>query len=265
MFFISNDSARLWAKKIRKALFRQGHEVSHGHVLDALSAAAGYRDWNSMSAAHSLAAVDRGLHDFEHAHIEGSQGDEYGDEVALVAHTGYQLRYGQDGDLLEYVRVCDPFGRELMFWHYDEWAQDPQVVMGAILGALVRGKPQPVEVGESFRAQERDVPEISELDFFEVHAVVINGQSFNLEWREESALAWLGRYDSPEYPDHEDETALTLHYEEDGLVFDETVSVGTLASLEWSDAEEAFVSKLNGDSYRFFLSREFGRTPRQKR
>lgn len=34
-----------------------------------------------------------------------------------------------------YVRVCAPDGREIAYWTYTEWAEDPQLVMGAILGA----------------------------------------------------------------------------------------------------------------------------------
>jgi len=34
-----------------------------------------------------------------------------------------------------YVRVCGPDGHEIAYWAYTEWAEDPQLVMGAILGA----------------------------------------------------------------------------------------------------------------------------------
>src|SRR5260370_5295785 len=34
-----------------------------------------------------------------------------------------------------YVRVCAPDGREIAYWTYTEWAEDPQLVMGAFLGA----------------------------------------------------------------------------------------------------------------------------------
>lgn len=33
----------------------------------------------------------------------------------------------------EYVRLCDPDGREVVYWHNDEWERDPVLVMGAIL------------------------------------------------------------------------------------------------------------------------------------
>lgn len=33
----------------------------------------------------------------------------------------------------EYVRLCNPDGNEQMYWHYDEWQNDPILVMGAII------------------------------------------------------------------------------------------------------------------------------------
>ena len=38
-----------------------------------------------------------------------------------------------------YVRLVDRRGVECAMWTYDEWEEDPQLVMGAILGALVGG------------------------------------------------------------------------------------------------------------------------------
>ena len=35
---------------------------------------------------------------------------------------------------VDYVRVCDCAGRELMYWHADEFSEDFGSVMGAFLG-----------------------------------------------------------------------------------------------------------------------------------
>jgi hypothetical protein len=35
-----------------------------------------------------------------------------------------------------YIRVCDPDGDEIMYWSSDEWLDDPEVCIGAILGAF---------------------------------------------------------------------------------------------------------------------------------
>lgn len=66
----------------------------------------------------------------------------YGEEVVVRTDTGRELRAGagQPGDSTvtgEYVRILDANGVEQGYWHYDEWVDDPQVVMGAIVGCLV--------------------------------------------------------------------------------------------------------------------------------
>ena len=33
----------------------------------------------------------------------------------------------------DYVSVCDPEGKEVGYWHWEEWQDDPIHVMGAIL------------------------------------------------------------------------------------------------------------------------------------
>jgi len=46
---------------------------------------------------------------------------------------------------VDYVRVINDSGDELMYWDSNEWMEDPRGVMGAILGAMMRGAKQ-VEV-----------------------------------------------------------------------------------------------------------------------
>lgn len=61
------------------------------------------------------------------------------DEIVVKLADGCTIRSGAqdkgDGALVsgDYVRVCEPDGTEYMYWHYDEWAADPQLVMGAII------------------------------------------------------------------------------------------------------------------------------------
>lgn len=67
---------------------------------------------------------------------------EYGEEVAIKTTDGRELRSGAGapGDSTvtgEYVRILDAEGREQGYWICDEWVDDPQVVMGAIIGCLL--------------------------------------------------------------------------------------------------------------------------------
>lgn len=260
MFFAFNArKATELARALEKALAAQGVEMAHGQALDTLSRMQGFADWNAWGSAMSPRAVDRQLLRVEREHIEGYEGCDYGPEVALLAHTGFELRYARDGELLEYVRVCDPLGREIAYWHYQEWADDPQLVVGAILGALARGRPVTVtKAGRATpgaRASKR-VPLISEVDFFKVHAVVFADRCYRVEWREEAALAYLGKTGADGYEGWKDRTALFLHFEDDGFVEEASVTVDELNRLKWDDKRNCFVSAESGP-WRIFLESEF--------
>lgn len=62
-------------------------------------------------------------------------------EVVVQLADGHSLRSGVYDDnpvrLLsgEYVRLCDPNGKELLYWDSEEWKTDPVLVMGAIINS----------------------------------------------------------------------------------------------------------------------------------
>lgn len=61
----------------------------------------------------------------------------YGDEFVLRLENGREIRtdtYDDHPDGASYVRVLDSAGGEAGYWTSDEWGDDPQLVMGAILG-----------------------------------------------------------------------------------------------------------------------------------
>jgi hypothetical protein len=63
----------------------------------------------------------------------------YGTECVIQLANGNTIRtdtYDDNPAGSSYVRVCAPDGREVAYWTYTEWAEDPQLVMGAILGAV---------------------------------------------------------------------------------------------------------------------------------
>lgn len=64
------------------------------------------------------------------------------EEVVVKLADGCTLRSGVydphiEGALTsgEYVRLCDPDGEEILYWDQEEWANDPALVMGAIMNA----------------------------------------------------------------------------------------------------------------------------------
>lgn len=101
------------------------------------------------------------------------------------------------------------------------------------------------------------MPSILDVDFFAAHAVILGGRRYNVEWREEAVLAYLGMQGSPDYADWEEQTALTLHYEEGGLIWDEPLSLGQLDALKW-DAKEQLFKNPDGETFQFFMSAAFG-------
>jgi hypothetical protein len=64
--------------------------------------------------------------------------EDYGTECVIQLANGNTIRtdtYDSNPAGSSYVRVCAADGREIAYWTYTEWAEDPQLVMGAILGA----------------------------------------------------------------------------------------------------------------------------------
>jgi hypothetical protein len=62
---------------------------------------------------------------------------DYGRELQAVSKaTGETLRFSEDGD---YVRIIDADDEELVYWNSDEFAEDPDLVCGALVGTLING------------------------------------------------------------------------------------------------------------------------------
>lgn len=63
-----------------------------------------------------------------------------GDETVVALADGCTIRSGQDEDRPDciaggYVRVVDADGEDVAYWTSNEWAEDPILVMGAMLNA----------------------------------------------------------------------------------------------------------------------------------
>ena len=73
-------------------------------------------------------------------HRDATGGNGYGDETPLVnVANGFVLATPDDG-MVDYVRICDPDGGETAYWSVDEFAESPAEVIGAMFGAMVRGR-----------------------------------------------------------------------------------------------------------------------------
>ncbi len=60
-----------------------------------------------------------------------------GEQVIGTLPNGFTLRSGgKECELGAYVRFCDKRGGEVVYWDKQEWADEPEEVMGAILAIL---------------------------------------------------------------------------------------------------------------------------------
>lgn len=58
------------------------------------------------------------------------------EQVVFTLSNGITIRSkGEEYELGSYVRFCDPNGAELLYWDSEEWRENPEGVMGAVLGA----------------------------------------------------------------------------------------------------------------------------------
>jgi hypothetical protein len=271
--------AKTTARSLERFMGRLGFDLKHGQALDALSVMAGEGNWAALAnGSLSEAAIDAQLHAVERKHIEGNGGTDYGVECALIAHTGFELRYSADADEdLTYVRVCDPVGREVAYWSDDEWREDPRLLMGAILGALTRGKAVVIKNGRhvtaSHKVEER-LPTILDIPLSNVSTVVINHQPHFLRYLDPDGVDILEsleprKLDGKSGETNEDrseefseefgwKTVFELGYEDgSGFIAERELNVDTMLSLTW-DAEQKLFVDPKGSTYRFMVATPFG-------
>lgn len=139
MNYQSASDLRKLARFIEKAGATKGRALKLGEALDALAQGHGAKAWSALAPRLSAAGINASLRDSERLHVRDAEDLDYGPECVVQAHTGFFLKtpaYPLDCD---YVRICDPLGRETSYWTADEWEQAPGEVMGAIVGALQRG------------------------------------------------------------------------------------------------------------------------------
>lgn len=262
-------NAKTTARVLERFMERLGFDLKHGQALDALAVMAGAGNWSALANGElSEAAVNRHLLDVELRHVEENRDNSYGQECALVAHTGFELRYSASADEnLTYVRVCDPLGREVGYWVDDEWKEDPQIVMGAILGALTRGNAIIIENGRHLRttahveAHETKMPTVQDLPFDQISTVIIDAVPHFLRYCDPDGVdALLGHSPDAERGGEDDQswrTVLELGTEDDGFIKEYDLDVGQLRSMRWDPEQKLFIDP-DGSNFKFFVATPFG-------
>lgn len=262
MNYLSLNEGNRLARSLTRALRLKFPELQLADALEALAATQGYADWNAFSKKETPAAIDNLLRACERKHIwDAQEADQraeetdeggYGPESVLRVHTGFQLRTPAYPEPCSYLRVCDPIGRETAYWNSAEWQEDPEDVLGAVVGALVRGNPWK----DSKPRKAPVVPAITDVDFNRAAEIIFGDRCYSIAWREASVLAELK---SPTEAQDPYAVALTLNYEQSAMVWEEHISLQQLQDLRW-DAEDKCFRTPEGDQFKVFYAVNFADT-----
>lgn len=99
--------------------------------------------------------------DIVYEHVkEGMKDFEPIDEVIIELKDGYTLRSSSETRTAgDYVRLVDKYGHEVLYWHYDEWRDEPILTMGAIVCAMagIEVVAQSIKKGEEDDKHDRDI------------------------------------------------------------------------------------------------------------
>jgi len=265
MFVLTRNQAKAKSDTLRKYLAERGVALPASDLLNAVARMSGYEDWNAMAAQYSEKSVDTLLQDFEQEHafdsVEGELRCEesgtkaWGPEWQIQTASGFWLVMPAES-AVSYVRVCDPLGREVVYWSVDEFTEDAGIVLGALAGALNRGrsdiKPDPVNpsadklvVADRSGRQAPTVVNrrLSELPWSDIVAVIVQHPGQTLENAPRYELRNQDEIDTDILDDIDDESA--------GDASDEQLeflnSPGDDLVVDWGDEYEGeglFISDL---------------------
>lgn len=145
MFVLTKNQAKAKADVLTKFLAERGVTLPASDMLNAIARMAGREDWNALAATYRPEAVDASLQDLEMQHARDSLDPDqtnggFGPECQIQTASGFWLVMPGDDGPVDYVRICDPLGREVVYWSDDEFTADAGCVLGALAGALNRSR-----------------------------------------------------------------------------------------------------------------------------
>lgn len=127
---------------IRATKYFAGKNIKHSEALDILSALYQFKNYNELANYIKPETAFNELDDMEKIHAEDNLDTEYENECTIVATHGRKICMPAYPEECSYIRIVDRANHEIMYWNYEEWQEDPQDVMGAIMGALNGGVPR---------------------------------------------------------------------------------------------------------------------------
>lgn len=113
------------------------HKMSTSCALEILSALYGHKNYNMLANYIKPETALNEMPAFEKVHAKNAPGDsEYDNECVIISSGGRKLKSPGHPAECSYIRVTDRADHEIAYWASNEWAEDPEIVMGAIMGAL---------------------------------------------------------------------------------------------------------------------------------
>jgi len=103
-----------------------------------------------------------GTHHTEKYNCDGSAKNEY--EVIVKLADGCTVKSGSEHRTAgDYIRICDENNKEIAYWHFDEWRDEPTLVMGAIINFMA-GKRIPKSIDVIASGYEWECPNCDKLN-----------------------------------------------------------------------------------------------------
>jgi hypothetical protein len=125
------------------------HDITHGdcsgRIIDTNSVSIDMNSARALLRDHGSDPTFLGASDGDQQCVRpegwsvGSREPDYGEECVVRLANGAELRCPPYPAPCDYVRVIGPNGVEIGYWNSDEMRDDPEDVLGAVLGAARGG------------------------------------------------------------------------------------------------------------------------------
>lgn len=250
MLVLTQNQAKAKADTLHKFLVERGLTLPKSDLLNAVARMAGFEDWNAMAAEYRPQAVDNQLQAFEQSHVEDAIENttgSFGPECCIQTASGFWLVSAAYPAEVDYIRVCDPLGREIVYWSDDEFSATPGEVLGAMMGALNRSRTDlmpdftnPV-ADKLVVADRKPKPKkrrgLAELDWEKVSRICVG------KYQKKGEDGPGVYYDYHEYHYHDEDVLPALDAEREGRATDEDLELledgKDAIVLDWGDEYEA--------------------------
>lgn len=240
------------AKVIAKAVSQYtGNKFALGRAQEISARIHGFKDYASALQWFSRKGAFAAMLDVERTHAQGAQDCEYENEFILRTGSGRAIHAPAYPEECSYVRVVDHAGNEIAYWVSAEWAESPEEVMGALLGALKGGGrtdfPFLNPMMEDLPLKDIEPKKLCDLvDFKQLTSVRINDDLYDVtDVSERWQQVWAAEGDPQRLIDTE--VVIWWKANDSAFFFSQTFTAGDLRNIIWDPERETFILKDGND------------------